>query len=121
MRCAAARLGPPRLLLAAWLPSCAPRPLQLDPPELCLVANATQAFGSPRCWGWSDTNCNNKYYVMCRVNSGRRCRQPQHTLAYLQHSYSIPLPGCLGSVPASTLCLALVTDQPGVCHCTQSP
>jgi hypothetical protein len=26
-------------------------------PELCAVANATEAFGKPVAWGWADTRC----------------------------------------------------------------
>lgn len=44
-------------------------PYQVDPPETCAVANATQVYGNPIAWGWSDNKCSNQYYPMCRINS----------------------------------------------------
>jgi hypothetical protein len=40
----------------------------ISPPEFCMVANWSQAYGSPRRWGWSDVNCDLvKATFMCRV------------------------------------------------------
>jgi hypothetical protein len=40
----------------------------IAPPEYCMLANWTQAYGNPRRWGWSDVNCNMvQATFMCRV------------------------------------------------------
>jgi hypothetical protein len=40
----------------------------IAPPEFCMVANFSQAYGSPRRWGWSDVNCNLvQATFLCRV------------------------------------------------------
>ena len=44
---------------------------QVDPPETCAVANASEVYGRPVAFGWSDTRCDNQFYPMCRVNSER--------------------------------------------------
>jgi hypothetical protein len=36
--------------------------------ENCAVANYSQAFGNPTAWGWADTQCNNKFLYVCKVN-----------------------------------------------------
>ena len=33
--------------------------------ELCAVANASQAYS--KAWGWSDTLCDKKFPMMCRM------------------------------------------------------
>jgi hypothetical protein len=35
--------------------------------EMCAVANATQEYS--KAWGWSDTNCENKFTQMCMMLS----------------------------------------------------
>jgi hypothetical protein len=40
----------------------------IAPPEYCMVANWSQAYGNPRRWGWSDVNCNMVHATfICRV------------------------------------------------------
>jgi hypothetical protein len=40
-------------------------PNNMSPPEFCVVANASQEFGGA--WGWSDTNCDDRRFSMCKV------------------------------------------------------
>jgi hypothetical protein len=40
-------------------------PNNLVPPEFCVVANFSQAYGSLS--GWSDANCEEKHSFMCKV------------------------------------------------------
>jgi hypothetical protein len=35
-------------------------------PELCAVANASQAYDNPPAWGWADSNCGNEFAFMCK-------------------------------------------------------
>ena len=35
----------------------------------CSVANASEAYDTPRAWGWSDADCGNLYPFMCRKAS----------------------------------------------------
>ena len=37
------------------------------PPELCVLANASQAFGAPRAWGWADWNCTARAWALIRA------------------------------------------------------
>jgi hypothetical protein len=36
------------------------------PPELCAVANGSQAYDNPAAWGWADSNCANSFPFMCK-------------------------------------------------------
>jgi hypothetical protein len=56
------------------VPSGVKEPFQAEPPEFCTVANYTETYGRPNVWGWSDTNCGNKFFPMCRINSEWPCR-----------------------------------------------
>jgi hypothetical protein len=38
-----------------------------QPPELCAVANYTQAYFNPAAWGWADDYCLNKHPFMCKM------------------------------------------------------
>jgi hypothetical protein len=91
------------------VPSGVKEPFQVQPPEFCSVANYTEAYGRPNVWGWSDTNCGNQYFPMCRINSeppqlmsiwpagrvtqtrpGAWCAEPGPGEAPLQHSSITP-------------------------------
>ena len=44
-----------------------------DFPELCSVANYTEAFGKPSAWGWADAKCNATLApFICRRPGGAR-------------------------------------------------
>jgi hypothetical protein len=48
-----------------------PEPDNRFAPELCAGGNATEAFGTPRAWGWADTRCNGTFPFICRLQ--REC------------------------------------------------
>lgn len=41
-------------------------PNNMVPPELCVVANYTEAYGTPPAWGWADTGCGGRHIFICR-------------------------------------------------------
>jgi hypothetical protein len=51
-------------------PTCRPgnvrEPNNMIPPEFCVVANATQSYGTPSGWGWADTGCSGRHVFICR-------------------------------------------------------
>ncbi len=47
-----------------------PEPNNVNLPEFCAVANASQNHGSPAAWGWADTQCKDKFVYICKVNGG---------------------------------------------------
>jgi hypothetical protein len=50
----------------------AKEPNELDDnyPLDCVGGNYTQAYGSPKAWGWADSKCTNPQIFICRNNSG---------------------------------------------------
>ncbi len=44
-----------------------PEPNNRQPPEVCAVANASQAYDTPRAWGWADTSCKQSFVYICKV------------------------------------------------------
>ncbi len=49
-----------------------------QPPELCTVANYTQAYFNPAAWGWADDYCLNKHPFMCKMlREWQRCADRQ--------------------------------------------
>ncbi len=44
-----------------------PEPNNRSPPEVCAVANASQAYDQPRAWGWADANCKQSMVYVCKV------------------------------------------------------
>ena len=53
------------------------------PPELCVLANASQAFGAPRAWGWADWNCTARAVSLCKQTGAWaliRALESKHTL-----------------------------------------
>jgi hypothetical protein len=52
-----------------------PEPNDLQHPEYCGLANASQAYtggtGRPRAWGWADAGCNSTFAFMCRAERER--------------------------------------------------
>ena len=45
--------------------SSSPEPNNLKSPELCAVANWTEAYGGA--WGWADTRCSTNYTFICKI------------------------------------------------------
>jgi hypothetical protein len=43
----------------------ASEPNNFRPPELCAVANWTEAYDGA--WGWADTRCSNNFTFMCKI------------------------------------------------------
>ena len=44
-----------------------PEPDNRFSPELCAGGNATEAFGTPKVWGWADTRCNSSFPFICKL------------------------------------------------------
>jgi hypothetical protein len=57
-------------------------PNNLVPPEFCAVANASQAFGNA--WGWSDTNCDELHFSMCKLPGESAMRRPAGACTHWQ-------------------------------------
>jgi hypothetical protein len=51
------------------LSAAEPNELEDNFPLDCAGANFTQTYGSPKAWGWADTNCNSSRIFMCRKAS----------------------------------------------------
>jgi hypothetical protein len=49
-----------------YKPGGLPEPNNLMPPENCVVANYSEAYGIPPAYGWADTQCNNTNIFICR-------------------------------------------------------
>ena len=47
----------------------------VQPPEMCSLANYSQSIGNDtvKTWGWTDSNCGDKYPYMCRIASAWLC------------------------------------------------
>ncbi len=44
-----------------------PEPNNLQPPEQCAAANASEAYWPGDAWAWADAGCNTKMAAMCRI------------------------------------------------------
>jgi hypothetical protein len=44
-----------------------PEPNNLNPPEQCAAANASEAYWPGDAWAWADANCNARMVAMCRI------------------------------------------------------
>jgi hypothetical protein len=78
------------------------------PPEMCVAANASTAFGTPRAWGWADWGCGEQLVSLCRLARERTvllstcpCLPGTLNLRHLFHAEDVHARGIHPSAPAA--------------------
>jgi hypothetical protein len=69
----------------------------------CVGANATQAYGTPKAWGWADSKCDVPRIYMCRKSS--EWPGPGHRAGWCQQQArraQAPLLHCFGVMRVNT-------------------